>query len=777
LVATVLALALATQAPQLQVRVDPTDVLLGDTVVFTITVSARGDVPVEIVNPSLSGLQLQSMREQASVSVDGGVPMRLMSRHLVLRTIRVGEARIGAVEVRQDAETLRSDPRTVTVRVAGAGERSLAPRLRELIERTQPPPLSPDEVSVSLLYAPRSVLPGEQLDLLVVAWFPRGVRSRLRQPPTLRPPQLQGAWSYHRPTPTGIALSRQVGGVWYDLFVHHQAVFPLTAGELAVGAATVTYDLPLTHSFLSRELRHEVESQRLQLAVRQLPPLPDGRGFQGATGVGLSLDVDVPIRDFQVGSAVRVRAVVSGGGNVALWPEPAVEWPPGMRAYPGDVQVDVSPEDGRVGGRKTFHYTLVPDSAGAYRLAGITYPYFDTESRRHVVLRAAPIQLTASGGSPGGAIARGAAGPLAVRPATRSLDAWLARAPWWAWLLVMGLPPLLAGGARWARRRRRAPAAAPDWRERSGLPALDREFRTVLEGLVADAGLLDGDGLADALRAAGVDAPVAAHSARVRDRLRLARYGPEGATDSNELEAEVREVLRALLGRSTEPHRLHVAAAVILLAAAVARPAVGQSPEQLLEAGAGRAAADSFAARAAGEPLVAAHWYNLGVALERSGEVQRAHAAWIRAGRLAPRDRSIRDALGRRPPPDRDTARLTWISPVAPAEALAGALALWVLGWALAGVGVRRRHVAIVMALVVLVAGYALVLNRRYAGPVALARLADTPLREAPYGSAPAPRTLADGAAVTIVEERGPWVLARRGAEAGWVLRDELVRL
>jgi hypothetical protein len=85
--------------------------------------------------------------------------------------------------------------------------------------------------------------------------------------------------------------------------------------------------------------------------------------------------------------------------------------------------------------------------------------------------------------------------------------------------------------------------------------------------------------------------------------------------------------------------------------------------------------------------------------------------------------------------------------------------------------------VAIVMALVVLVAGYALVLNRRYAGPVALARLADTPLREAPYGSAPAPRTLADGAAVTIVEERGPWVLARRGAEAGWVLRDELVRL
>ncbi len=776
MVVAVLALALAAQAPQLQVRVDPRDVLLGDTVVFTITVSARGDVPVELVNPSLSGLQLQSMREQASVSVNGGVPMRLMTRQLVLRTTRVGEATIGAVEARQDAVTLRSDPLTVTVRVAGRGERSLAPRLRELIERSPPPPLSSDEVSVSLLYAPRSVLPGEQLDLIVVAWFPRGVRSRLRQPPTLRPPQLQGAWSYHRPTPTGIALSRQVGGAWYDLFVHHQAVFPLTAGELVVGAATVTYDLPLTHSFLSRQLRHEVESERLRLEVRRLPPRPDGSRFQGAAGAGLSLAVDVPVRDFQVGSAVRVRAVVSGSGNVTLWPEPAVEWPPGVRAYPGDVQVDVSPEDGRVGGRKTFHYTLVPDSAGAYRIADIAYPYFDTESRRHIVLRAEPIQLTAVGASPGGAMALGDTAVLALRPARWSLAAFVADVPRWGWLLVVGLPPLLAGIARWGRRRRVA-VAAPDRRERRGLPALDREFRGVLEGLVADAGLLDGDGLADALRAAGVDAPLAAHSARVRDRLRLARYGPEGATDSDELEAEVHEVLRALVGRSAERDGLHVAAAVIALAALVTAAAGAQSPRELLEAGAARAAADSFTARVAAEPLVAEHWYNLGVALERSGEVQRAHASWIRAGRLAPRDRWIRRALARRPPPDRETARLTWISPVSPAEAGVAAIVLWMFGWALAAAGRRRRSATFAVALAVVVAGVAIALERRYARPLALTRLADTPLRAAPYGSAPAPLVLADGAAVTIVGERGSWVLARRGAGAGWVLRDELVRL
>src|SRR2546425_11788771 len=89
---------------------------------------------------------------------------------------------------------------------------------------------------------------------------------------------------------------------------------------------------------------------------------------------------------------------------------------------------------------------------------------------------------------------------------------------------------------------------------------------------------------------------------------------------------------------------------VVLGAPLVAR-AQTPSAEALYEAGALRAAADSFAARAAAAPRVAAHWYNLGATLYRAGADGKATAAWTIAARLAPRDPRVRRARGRPPLP------------------------------------------------------------------------------------------------------------------------------
>ncbi|MCF3329684.1 hypothetical protein, partial [Escherichia coli] len=82
---------------------------------------------------------------------------------------------------------------------------------------------------------------GEQVDIVTAAWFPRELRLRLRRPPTLQPPSLDGMWTYPQAAPVGIAASRVVGGQWYDLFVLSQVGFPLHAGPLRIGGATLTY--------------------------------------------------------------------------------------------------------------------------------------------------------------------------------------------------------------------------------------------------------------------------------------------------------------------------------------------------------------------------------------------------------------------------------------------------------------------------------------------------------------------------------------------------------
>ncbi len=780
MVAFVLAVAILSQQLQVSARVTPERVLLGDTLVLSITVHSSGEQPIEITNPPLTGFEIQGSREQSQVTLDGGRAARITRRDLTLRAVRVGTIAIPPVRVRQGDETTETPPLSVTVSSAGAGsEAVLGAPVRALVARSAAPSLARDEVGATVLVSSDTVVLGEQVDLVVVAWFPRAVRSRLRTPPTLRPPQLQGAWSYQRPSPAGIAMSRQVNGVWYDLFVHHQAMFPLTVGATAIGSATVSYTLPLTYSFLSRELRHEVETRPLAVHVN---PQPEGsvEGFDGAAGDALRLELRVAATEIPLGGAIPMAVTLSGVGNVALWPVPKLQWPSGLRIYPGDVEVRVSADQGRLGGSKAFNFLAVADSVGAFRILPMRYVYFDTGLRRHRVLRADPVTIAVTGAVPGGRLQRMAPPPLVGSVTGPSLGRVANGLPTLAWVLVFLLPPLGAGLARTvptllrrltARRvRRREPLGDP-------LTRLDREFGSLLGRLVADAQDRDGEELADALRAAGVEAPVAAHAARVRDRLRLAVYGPADVTDTSELAAEVQEVLRALWGTAPQGRRGGVVAAVMLGLLTVASQANAQTPERLYEAGAVRVAADSFSRRAEAEPAVPAHWMNLGSALYRLGDESGARAAWVRAARLSPRDAAIASVRSLISPRDRTSARLTWVSPVTPAEALLIALTFWVTSWVLIAIGRRPRTTMVLLGLAILAGGFGGYVATRYAEPVAIVRTETVPLRMAPYGSAPATRGLASGSAVLMEEERGAWVRVRRGEDVGWLLSGELVRL
>ena len=190
-----------------------------------------------------------------------------------------------------------------------------------------------------------------------------------------------------------------------------------------------------------------------------------------------------------------------------------------------------------------------------------------------------------------------------------------------------------------------------------------------------------------------------------------------------------------------------------------------------------RAAADSFAAWAAREPHVAAHWYNLGNAWYRLGADARAEAAWLRAARLLPRNRAVERASELVPLPDTWSERLLWVAPITPDEALATAAVLWVLGWALL-LARRWRPIALgAMIAALAVGGYGANALRRYRQPIALTLAAETPLREAPYGTASESRRLREGTAVLIESVRAGWYLVRHSGTLGWVQPSELLRL
>jgi hypothetical protein len=780
-----LASAFTLQGAEVTATVDRTRLAVGEELMLTVRARTRSAEPIEIALPPLAGFAIVGSRDLTEVAMSGTAgAVRTTVRELQLRAEQSGAVLIGPVRVRQGERAVATEPILVTVDSAATGvATALSPLVHALLETAQPPRRA-DDVTLTVIVPDDTVLVGQQMDLIAAAWVPRELRERMRRLPLLTLVTPEGVWAYPPSSPTGVAAARLVGGRWMDLFITHQIVFPLAPGRISVPPASVDFGIPVTFSFFSREERYTLRSDSLGVAVLPLPAAGRPAGYRGVVGQGLTLDLRIEPAEARVGEPLEVAATVTGVGNVALWPEVVLRWPPGFRSYPAETEVRLSLAQGRIAGNKTFRFLAVPDSAGSFVLPDVRYDYFDVVAGRYQTAVAAPRVLAVAVG--------------AERRAARALPSLLPRRdePWTdrlgrglgltGWLAVALLPPLVV----WlTRRRRRPPAlvAAPDAavaREATHLGRLEHEFLGVLGSHVPDAFARDGDGLAQALRAAGIDSAVADHVKRLRDRLRAARYGPRGLGDAAELAAEIEQVLRVLGAESGLGRRHRIFVAVWLLVAAAPRlDAQTPSAEALYAAGALRAAADSFAARAAGEPRLAAHWYNLGATLYRAGADGKATAALTLAARLAPRDAVIRRARRLLPAPDPASEQLLAVGWATPAEWALIAGAAWALLWllALGAAGDRRRRaVAVAMlAAVALGAAAAGVAEwRRRGRPVAVVVAGEAPVRAAPYGGASAAATVPAGAALLVGRRYGRWLEVRRpDGMRGWVLAGEVVPL
>jgi hypothetical protein len=757
-IVALLALGLLVQqqaAPDVMLGVDRDRVAAGDAITFTIRVTSTRADPIRVDLPSLGGFELESRSERSDVSA-GGTGGRTTTIQLRLRATTPGDWRLGPVNVRQGSAYAQGDAVTVTIsgNAPGPATAALSPRLARMLQRA-PPPDALGLAGITVALSDDSVPVGEQVDVVTIAWFERGLRQQLRRAPTVESPHIEGVWSYPQPVPGGIAATRQAGGKWYDLFVLHQIVFPLTPGRVAVSAARLQYSVPLAYQFFSQEEAYKLESSASSFEATALPAEGRDPTFAGATGRRVTVRQTIVPGTGRQGEAFNADIEVSGTGNVALWPQPDLQWPPAFRVYPQAAEEQLSMSDGWLGGVKTFHFLLVADSAGALGLPPIRYSYFDFgDQRYHQVEGAAALVVVAPRGS---AVASRAEPPAirlsARRPVALALRQALPDVAWW----LLALVPALVVGWQRAPRRRRAPPA----REPTDEPMAVAEHR--IRERIRQGGLLSEEEAG--LRALAL-------------RLQEARFGERAQEAQTAL---LRAVDAALAQSAPRPrpgagrwrHRTGLAGA-LLLAAASWTDAQTQ-PEQLYDAGAYRAALDGFRQRALADPDVPTHWFNLGDAAYRSGDDAISLVAWVRAARLAPRDPGIRRALRLVAPADPAAQNSLWIAPFTPSELWLLGLVAWLSGW----IGVIwsrefRGRWAVLLAGGALLALVSVGLDHWYRSPVAVVAINDQ-LRLSPHELAPTTGEITRLQTVRLETVRGRWAQVDAGAgQRGWIRQESV---
>jgi hypothetical protein len=762
---------LLIQGPGLDVTtsVDRARVGVGEEVLYTLRAVGHSTAAFRVDLPALDGFALIERRERTDVVTGTREATRAFTLELRLRAEQVGNWQIGPIRVEHGEASAFSPTESVMVTsAAGSGGTGLDADLMALIPRVPPPRTGPP--SVFTVVSSDQVYAGDQVNVLTAAWLPRGLRLRLRQPPTLTPPALPGVWSTPRSAVPGAVASRVVDGEAYDLFVGFQTVYPLNPGAVPIPPARLSWMQPSGRQYFSEEQRQIADSPPLTLVVR---PLPDGGrlpGFDGPVARDVTIEYQLGQGSARSGSVLPVSIEVSGAGNLPLWPTPRVTWPAGVRVYEEGTEENPRLTGIRLGGTKRFRFAVVPDSAGSLSLPPLEYAYFDPNQGGYRVARAPGIAVPVLDAAP---VADRRAPPPLEEPGPPTLADRIMNLPGPVLGLLIGVPILAAAGA--GTLRRRATRRAPPREEADSSARLD-----ALLGALAPAGTRASAGaLAAALRSAGVDREGAERLVQLHFAVEAERFGPRGAGSAPpELQHAIEAALRrvpARIRRVSGRVMLGVLGGLLMLAPA--ERLEGQSGIELYARGEYGAAAEAFRAEAASFPKVSSHWYDLAAAEFMARRDAQAVAALVAARALAPRDHrvvALWGSLAREHELIRRGGR-SW--PIDANECYVAALLLLWIGAALLVLVSRRRALAV--AALLLAAGSVaagLALRAQRTAPRAVLT-GGASLRLSPHGLAPERGALPAFSIVILERHLDGWWLVRSGDGAeGWVPADVLAR-
>ena len=396
--------------PLVYATIQPAQILLGESAQFTITNLGDGTSPITM--PVVAGLKFEIIARTHEVQLINGTT--LPSTSVVMRVTPqiAGIFTIPAV-------TPKAQPLVLQVNAAASGTsipRSAGPGA--------PPPPPPPILSgasipkgvhltedgsayVRLSIPKRDVYVGESVPVEMEVGMRSGFVSSLNGLPKLTDDNFALNNLSHQPERT----EKLINGEPFVLLTWRSTVAVVKPGAFSLSA-----EVPLTVKVRTRPKSESslddrfgdpfwqnlfgatvpkdinVTSPAQELTVRELPAVGRPVDFHGAIGT-FSIASDVSPAKAEVGDPLTLRMRVSGSGNFDRVDSSMLDHLDQWKTYPPKSSFNTS-DPIAFSGMKTFEQPVIASKAGVQELPGLTFSYFDPNTRRYETARSAPLSVS-----------------------------------------------------------------------------------------------------------------------------------------------------------------------------------------------------------------------------------------------------------------------------------------------------------------------------------------------------------------------------------------------
>ena len=577
--------------------VDKTSLTLDDEITLTVTVQGAVSPLTMPQLPSLPAFNVYS-REIDQTSING--KSTSVFRYVMLPRF-VGKADIGAVTVKYNGKTYKTDPISISIYRNSQGVQNNRPATstgRAVTNGTYDSSVNTAAISRQVQKADES-LPLLTQNLMNQAYARGNENYFLVSAVSNKKPYVNEAVTlavrfyysrefydapYQKPAVYNLFMedagsaegTQSINGVRYLYNEQRYTVTGAAPGAASIGEAVVQYRTgsaslsPLDRLFGGSALGAEktATSKEISLQVRPLPANGKPNSFYGAVGQGYTLSAGADRTQVEAGEAVTVTVTVKGPGNLKgtgdlNWPQIA-----GFKMYPAAAAAGSLPSSDQVRGYKEFKTVLVPSASGIYVVPGVKWSYFNPASGQYKTLQTEPITISVSpstkkeSGFDFGSVAHTGSGFQTLGKDIAYLKTSYAPEPsvlarlsvWqdvnWAALVILGLSVFFASFGRKSMARKRAYTHAKNLLKRA---VSDEQVAEALSGYLQQklnigTGSLPLRAIVTALQKSGVTPATAEAFSLLWQRLETARFAPGSpdALDPQNLASQGLDVLKLM---------------------------------------------------------------------------------------------------------------------------------------------------------------------------------------------------------------------------------------